>query len=39
MMGGITINVAGSVISEGDLIETVRVGLVEAQRSGRRLVA
>jgi TP901 family phage tail tape measure protein len=37
--GGITINVAGSVISEGDLIEQVRIGLVEAQRSGRRLVA
>jgi len=37
--GGITINVAGSVISERDLIETVRVGLVDAQRSGRRLVA
>jgi len=39
LMGGVTVNVAGSVISEGDLIETVRVGLVEAQRSGRRLVA
>jgi len=37
--GGVTINVAGSVISEGQLIETVRVGLIEAQRSGRRLVA
>jgi hypothetical protein len=35
----IVINVAGSVISERDLIETVRVGLVDAQRSGRRLVA
>jgi hypothetical protein len=39
MMGGITINIAGSVISEGDLIEKVRKGLVETQRSGRRLVA
>jgi hypothetical protein len=38
-MGNITVNVAGSVISEGDLIEQVRIGLVEAQRSGRRLVA
>jgi hypothetical protein len=39
MMGGITINVAGSVISESDLIETVRRGLIDAQRSGRQLVA
>ena len=37
--GGITINVSGSVISEGDLIETVRRGLIDAQRSGRQLVA
>ena len=39
MMGGITINVAGSVISERDLIETIRRGLVDTQRSGRRLIA
>jgi phage-related protein len=35
--GGIVINVTGSVITEGDLIETVRRGLVQSQRSGRRL--
>jgi hypothetical protein len=39
MMGGITINVAGSVISERDLVETVRRGLIDSQRSGRQLVA
>jgi hypothetical protein len=39
MMGGITINIAGSVISENDLVETVRRGLIDAQRSGRQLVA
>ncbi len=37
-MGGITINVGGSVISENDLIETVRRGLVRAQRNGSQLV-
>ena len=37
--GGVTVNVQGSVISEGDLIETVRRGLIDAQRSGRQLVA
>ena len=38
LMGGITINVAGSVITEGDLIETVRRGLVKSQRNGAQLV-
>ena len=38
MGGGITINVGGSVISEGDLIETVRRGLVNAQRNGANLL-
>ena len=38
MGGGVTINVGGSVISEGDLIETVRRGLVNAQRNGAQLV-
>lgn len=38
MMGNITINVTGSVISEGDLVETVRRGLVKAQRNGAQLV-
>lgn len=36
--GSITINVAGSVISENDLIETVRKGLANSQRSGNQLV-
>ena len=35
---GITINVAGSVTSERDLIETIRRGLVNAQRNGAQLV-
>lgn len=35
---GVTVNVAGSVISENDLVETVRKGLVNAQRSGKGLV-
>ena len=34
----ITINVSGSVISEKDLIEQVRVGLLRAQKSGRQVV-
>lgn len=34
----ITINVSGSVISEGQLIEKVRQGLLSAQRSGRTVV-
>jgi hypothetical protein len=38
MGGSITVNVSGSVISEGDLIETVRRGLVNAQRNGAQLV-
>ena len=38
MMGNITINVQGSVIAENDLVETVRVGLVKAQRNGAGLV-
>ena len=36
--GNITINVAGSVIAEGDLIETVRRGLLDAQQSGKQVV-
>ena len=40
MMGGqtITINVAGSVTSERDLVESIRKGLVNAQRNGSGLV-
>jgi phage-related protein len=41
MGGGDTINVyvQGSVVSERDLIEQIRVGLIRSQRSGRPLVA
>ena len=35
---GVTVNVSGSVIAERDLIETIRKGLVDAQRSGYGLV-
>ena len=35
---GVTVNVAGSVISQNDLVETVRKGLVNAQRNGAGLV-
>lgn len=38
MMGGITVNVAGSVVAEDDLIETIRRGLVRSQRNGAQLV-
>lgn len=41
MTGGqpIIINVAGSVTSERDLVETVRRGLLQAQRNGRPVLA
>lgn len=35
---GVTVNVAGSVTSERDLIETIRRGLVNSQRNGAQLV-
>jgi methyl-accepting chemotaxis protein len=35
---GVTVNVAGSIMTEQDLIETVRKGLVTAQRNGAGLV-
>lgn len=38
MGGGITVNVAGSVITENQLVETVRKGLVNSQRNGAGLV-
>lgn len=38
MMGNVTVNVSGSVIAEDDLIETIRRGLVNAQRNGSQLV-
>jgi len=34
----VTVNVAGSVIAENDLVETVRQGLVNSQRNGKGLV-
>ena len=34
----VNVNVAGSVVSERDLVESVRKGLVDAQRSGYGLV-
>lgn len=38
--GGATVvvNVNGSVTSERDLVETIRKGLLQAQKSGRQLV-
>ena len=37
--GGITINVAGTVVTERDLVEQMRVGLLRSQRDGKQLVA
>jgi hypothetical protein len=37
-MAAVTVNVAGSVVSENDLVESVRKGLVNAQRNGAGLV-
>jgi hypothetical protein len=34
----VTVNVSGSVISERDLVEQIRVGLLRAQKSGRQVV-
>ena len=36
--GAVIINVAGSVVSERDLVESVRRGLLQSQRNGRQLV-
>jgi hypothetical protein len=38
MMGNITVNIMGSVQTENDLVESIRKGLVNAQRSGKGLV-
>jgi hypothetical protein len=38
LRSAVTVNVAGSVISENDLVETVRKGLVNSQRNGAGLV-
>jgi hypothetical protein len=35
---GVTVNVAGSVVTERDLVESVRKGLVNSQRNGSGLV-
>ena len=34
----VTVNVAGSVVTEGQLVENIREGLLLSQRSGRQLV-
>ena len=34
----VVINVQGSVVTEGELVENVRLGLLKSQRSGRELV-
>ena len=34
----VNVNVQGSVITELDLIESIRKGLVNSQRSGKQLV-
>lgn len=34
----VTVNVGGSVVSQADLVESIRVGLINAQRSGKQLV-
>jgi predicted nucleic acid-binding Zn-ribbon protein len=36
--GNVTVNVAGSVTTEADLVESIRKGLVNAQRNGAGLV-
>ena len=36
--GNVTVNVAGSVVTEGQLVENIREGLLLSQRSGRQLV-
>lgn len=38
LSGNVTINVAGSVISQNDLVEQMRIGLINAQKSGKQLV-
>ena len=34
----VVVNVAGSVVSENDLVEQMRIGLINAQKSGKQLV-
>jgi hypothetical protein len=36
--GGVTVNVAGSVVTERDLVNSVRKGLIDSQRNGAPLV-
>jgi len=37
-VGGVTVNVAGSVVTERDLVNSVRKGLIDSQRNGAPLV-
>jgi hypothetical protein len=37
-MGNVTVNVSGSVVTETDLIESIRKGLANSQRNGSQLV-
>lgn len=34
----VTVNVAGSVIAQNDLVEQIRLGLIDSQKSGKQLV-
>lgn len=36
--GSVTVNVGGSVVTQTDLVEQIRLGLISAQRSGKQLV-
>jgi len=37
-LGNVTVNVSGSVITEGDLVEKIRRGLINSQKNGNALV-
>ena len=36
--GSVVVNVAGSVTTEGELVENIRQGLLKSQQSGKQLV-
>lgn len=38
MRSGVTLNVQGSVVTEGDLLRSIRQGLANSQKSGNSLV-
>lgn len=38
MGGTVVVNVAGSVVTENQLVESIRKGLIDAQRNGKQLV-